>query len=568
MKTNSPLFHDLDADALSDIAWRMSRRCFAPGEYLCREGDQDDSLFLIERGVVEVVVKRGGEAVVIDRLRAGDIVGEMALLTGEPRAASVVAGSSVETLVLDRAAFVDLIARYPALLVNISRLLVERRKRATISHLDRHTRGEVVALVAGADTAPFVETIIGAAQATTPQPLRIVDLMGSLSIRSVPLPDRSAESAVTLADAHVVERALVVMVVDTEHEELVPLLRFADRALFIGNPDEHRRAQGLAPPDRAADFGLLVDGPAGDILQVGGDDRRFPCLDRCGRSAATAWMGRHLARTKIGLALGAGGAKGYAHVGVLDDLESSGYAIDYIGGSSIGAVVSILKASGMGAGAIEGALNRIWSDDAVSRLAVLGDDGVSLGLQEVLAAVGEIVGDRRIDELDVPTTVMSADLEHKAAAPLTDWPIVEALRAALAIPGLAPPYPHDGRRLVDGICLVPVPAAALRAAGADIVISVNLLGREAQRTWPGPVPPPPEHRRKPARALDPVVETLMMLQTDASIRNAETGDVVMTPRFGPSSWRDFHYAKLFRAAGRRAAEERRPRLYELAWPAG
>jgi NTE family protein len=157
-------------------------------------------------------------------------------------------------------------------------------------------------------------------------------------------------------------------------------------------------------------------------------------------------------------------------------------------------------------------------------------------------------------------SVVTADLAAGEPLALRAEPVREAIRAALAIPGLAPPYRHGSRRLVDAVCLTPVPAQCVRDMGADIVVAVNLLSRQSLVDWPREAPPMPAWRRRGAAHLDPVVETLMMLQIDASIRSAAAADIVVTPRFVPSSWRDFHLAELFREAGRAAAEAVLPRL--------
>jgi predicted acylesterase/phospholipase RssA len=132
---------------------------------------------------------------------------------------------------------------------------------------------------------------------------------------------------------------------------------------------------------------------------------------------------------------------------------------------------------------------------------------------------------------------------------------------------LAPSYHHGSQRLVDGICLVPVPTLAVREMRADIVVSIDLLAKETLAAWPASIPDRPASPRKNGGNLNPVVETLMMLQSDTSARNAASGDIVLTPRFAPSSWRDFHLADLFRDAGREAMKTRLPALARLAKPA-
>ena len=117
---------------------------------------------------------------------------------------------------------------------------------------------------------------------------------------------------------------------------------------------------------------------------------------------------------------------------------------------------------------------------------------------------------------------------------------------------------------------MPVPTAAVLEDGADIVVSVNLLGTETLERWPG-VPDEPDAEgepKKPRRRgpLDTMLEAMDLSQVDTSARHAALADVVITPRFGPAEWRDFHLADLYLAAGRAAALEQLPALEALARP--
>jgi NTE family protein len=213
---------------------------------------------------------------------------------------------------------------------------------------------------------------------------------------------------------------------------------------------------------------------------------------------------------------------------------------------------------------VENHLKQIWSREYIELLPNISSDGMSVGLERVLQTVENIFGDRSITDLSLPLSIVAADLETGEPISLCDWPVHQAIRAALSIPGLAPPYRCGSRRLVDAVCLTPVPARFAREMGADIVVSVNLLSRQLRAAWPSDAPPVPAWRRERSTNPHPVVETLMMLQIDASIRSAAEAEIVLTPRFARTSWRDFHLADLFRDAGREAAESELPQL--LNWP--
>jgi len=312
-------------------------------------------------------------------------------------------------------------------------------------------------------------------------------------------------------------------------------------------PHELRRALGAAPLARV-------------IRSL--DVNCLPCL----ADSEVAWLGRHLARTKLGVALGAGGAKGYAHVGVLATLQAAGYVVDCVSGSSIGAIVGGYLASGMSADEIEATMRGAFTPDAVQRLFRFSLSGRSTGQETMIRLLRETTGERSFEDLAIPLVVMTVDLGRGEPAPLTDGPLHEALLAATAIAGMFPAVERGRQRLVDGLALVPVPTDSLVDAGADITLSVNLMSPDTLPSWPGETTPAPVDTGTGSGMLDTLLEVMELAQLDNSVRYAERAHVVVTPRFGPCSWRDFHLADRFLMAGREAAEEQLESLRTLIRP--
>ena len=114
---SEPLFEGIEASVLEDISAKMRPRRFAAREFICRQGEPGTSLFVIHRGVAQVVMEEAGGTRPLVHLRRGEVVGEMSLVSGEPRSASVVASVPTDVLELDRDAFATVLARHPALLV-------------------------------------------------------------------------------------------------------------------------------------------------------------------------------------------------------------------------------------------------------------------------------------------------------------------------------------------------------------------------------------------------------------------------------------------------------------------
>jgi NTE family protein len=555
----SPLFHGLETDTLNEILSRMRPRRYAAGEPVCLEGAVSDRLYLIESGVVEVVIGAGSSARSIARLRRGDIFGEMGLLADEPRSATILPVVPVQVLELDRPAYTEVIKRHPTILLNIARVLA-RRQQQSLRAIGQLKRDDFSLLLIGRETRALAQDIIANCRRISPHGIAVVDLSGVLRSDGLVLQSRSVASVMELLEGWAVAPRAAICVSYCSQPDIAVLMRYVDRVALLGSDaDLHEISSACAQSSRTVDFfriGLPASGSPANDAGV----RELRTLGARVRVDDLSWIARHLTRTKIGLALGAGGAKGFAHIGVIEALEEAGHVVDFVAGSSIGALIGALMGLGLDAREVARRLGSIWSHESVRSLGELSPDGSSIGLERILGAVKRTFGDRRITDLCLPLSIVTADLAAGEAVPLRNWLVHEAIRAALAIPGLAQPYRHGRRRLIDAVCLMPVPARCVREMGADIVISVNLLSRATLAAWPGAVPPMPAYRREGARNLDPVIETFMMLQTDASIRSAAEADIILTPVFAPSSWRDIHLAEPFQKAGLAAAKRELPRF--------
>jgi NTE family protein len=567
-----PLFTGLDDTVLDEIFSCMQTRRYAAGELICRQGDPSDSLFLLRNGVAQAVLTSltGSNVTTIARLRPGDVIGEVGVVTNLPRSASVIARSDAVVLQLGRDDVASLLTRHPRLLANITQVIGGRLAK-TNADLRGHRTGEVVALIVGSRFAHAGTKALGAARLASAQPFTAVDFLhphrvdvqaGSRPIQAAP--PRSVFQAIERLDELAATHAIVTIAVTAEEQGITLLLEHADRVVAILNYDE---ADTLVPALRAtsqdAELVLISDNSRFPRSRPSG----YRLVRRCQEEltgADVAWLGRHLSRTKLGVALGAGGAKCFAHAGVIQVLQSAGYPIDYVAGSSMGAVVGVWLALGMTGSEIEAMLHQQCSrDDVVNSIFRKGAGGD--GLEVFTRIFRETTADRCFADLSIPAIVMTANLAGKCPAPLSTGPLWEALMAALAIPGLYPPWVRGEQRLVDAVSLTPVPLDPVVEAGADITVAVNLLGRETLPEWPydfGSLAIPNLSRG----TRDTVVEVLELAQLDASARQTARADVPITPVFGPGTWRHMHLGSLFFAAGQKAAEAQLALLSRLARP--
>jgi predicted acylesterase/phospholipase RssA len=238
-----------------------------------------------------------------------------------------------------------------------------------------------------------------------------------------------------------------------------------------------------------------------------------------------------------------------------------------VGGSSIGGFVASQLALGYNAKEIDGRFREAFSAENTAQLFKSPLVGAA-GMEVLTGLLKEATKGAFFSHTAVPLVILAVDLTARAPVAQRGGPIWEALLAALSVAGVFPTQERNGHRLIDAIALVPVPTAAVIEDGADIVVSVNLLGTETLERWPG-VPDEPEGEpAKPRRRgpLDTILEAMDLSQLDTSARHAALGDVVVTPRFGPAEWRDFQQADLFLEAGRVAAREQLAALQALSRP--
>ena len=278
----------------------------------------------------------------------------------------------------------------------------------------------------------------------------------------------------------------------------------------------------------------------------------------------------------LALVLGSGGARGFAHIGVLKVCEREGLPVDLVVGTSIGALIGGAYASGMTAGEMEEvALSmRMW------RLLSLADTGHSgtalMGGSRVERLVRNLVGDRTFADTRVAFACVAVDMAAEQQVVLREGDLASAIRASISTPIIFAPVNRDGRLLVDGAVLNPMPVDVARDLGARAVVAVTNLGTpkgrlavyaaavdgESGQSGTARLP-----RRAYTRAASllrsrcsapPVYKlacrSVELMQRELSVSKLEEADLVIAPQRNGTSFYDFHEAKKMIDMGERAAE--------------
>lgn len=268
---------------------------------------------------------------------------------------------------------------------------------------------------------------------------------------------------------------------------------------------------------------------------------------------ATEKVGR-----RIALVLGAGGARGLAHIGVIEALEARGYSIAAIAGASMGALVGGIHAAGR-LPAYRDWIEAQQRSDILRLLDVaFGAAGLIRG-ERVIATLRELVGEHRIEDLPIPFVAVATDLATQREVWLQSGSLFDAIRASIAIPMVFTPHTVEGRELVDGGLLAPVPLTATRGFRCDAVIAVDLNGRSPRIPGASEAPATPVPTVGPrafgamldllSRSLDTMHSQMARLQ----LAQDPPDLVIRLPR-DAAAFYEFWRAKELRELGRRTAE--------------
>jgi len=290
-------------------------------------------------------------------------------------------------------------------------------------------------------------------------------------------------------------------------------------------------------------------------------------------------------KPRIGLALGAGGARGWAHIGVIRALADAGVAPEIVCGSSMGSLIGAAYAGGT-LDLIESWAHTLGWRDMLGLMDFTWRGGLIRG-EKLFDFFRSRVEDRDIGDLPVPYGAVATELHTGREVWLREGAVLDAVRASIAIPGVFAPVRRDAQLLVDGGLVNPVPVSLCRAMGADIVIAVDLgwakIGYYRERAqaaarqkaeenpawWTRFLGTAGAGEEQPAVAMPSALEVfltsidVMQVRVGRSRLAGEPADVLITPILPDFGMMEFHRAAEAIAEGRAATERVRAVLDHL-----
>ena len=552
-----PLLAGLEGDLLERLAAQTRSLGVRAGEWLFREGDPADAAYVIAMGRLEVVAE-GPPETVIRTLKRGDVLGELALLQAGRRSASVRAVRDTWLVTLGRSDFEALMRSSPDFALELTRNIGGQLAASRAAAPDP-TPPDVIAVV-GIHDAAWAPEIADTLE-------RELERHGSVARIGYDA-DRSVRDFALALDRaeHAHDRVLLVGAATAPGEAWTDFcLREADAIVAVthGAPAigwlEQRSA--LTGCELLATAGELAPGviealqPRETQVVPGGE---------AGLERALEATARRLAGRSIGLVLSGGGARAFAHLGVLDALRDAGIVVDRYAGASMGAVVGGISAMGASAEELHDIFVRCFVHQNPSRDYTLPAYGVIRGAR-TRKLLGEVFGARRIEELPHRFFCVACDLFARELVVFRTGAAAEAVYASLAIPGVYPPVAAPGGRLlVDGGVMDNLPVATMAAAAEGPVIAVDVSQRGGAVA--PPVRPRLEPLRRPIRRLltggdaplprvgETLMRTLALGSVDTVGAGARHADLVIAPQIEGVRMLEWQKLDAARAMGREAAK--------------
>ena len=548
------MFAGLDTALREAVAQRARPVRVPAGEWLFREGETGDALYVVRAGRMHVLEDATGA--MIREIGRGDAVGELALLTGEPRAASVRAARTTDLLAVYRDDFDELLRTAPALPLALTRTLAEqlrqmrgparstrprpdhrrrpgrrprtavrchrlgpcRRPRAPPEHRRCSDPGDAPSSANGSEPAGLYGPLLDRAEGQ--HDLVVLDAGAA--------PDDDGWTGFCLQQA---DRILVLA---------------AGGPLPVAVADRHElRGCDLVAYDVAPGSGAL-DGVAAALDPVETHVLRPDELD-----ADLARLARRVAGRSVGIVLSGGGARAFSHIGVLEELIAAGVTIDRVAGVSMGSFVGALFAMGLDAEEIDARCFEEWAQRRPLGDYTLPRHALIRG-ERARAMLDRTFGTLAIEEL--PRSFMSGSTELRSGRlSVARWgPLYEAVGFSVCLPVVAPPQVRGRELFIDGSLVDNLPVRVMADMGEGPVIAVDVKPTSER---PDGAPRPSAAAPRPPRLGETLTRVLLLGSANTSEAARRHADLVIKPRAEGVSLLEFHQIDVARAAGRVAARE-------------
>ncbi len=576
----------LAEEGMQEVLRAFTAKSFQAGETIVKIGEPGDDMFLIVAGKVRVWTGSGADisARTLCVLGPGEHFGEAAMLSRGQRTATVAALTYVETLVLSGDDYRQLLTRHPKLLENISRSLTRRLTQMNdeITGGREHRRGVHSLAIIVADPAGWslASTMLG-------QLRRRDQIVKPLVVHDGGVPFELAQvdpDAIEVAPhelAHVVANRSrgkqIAVAIAHGKDSSAAAIKECERVIFAIDANHGLDCQAgkqaiEIPPHRRPIVAFLYDG-ASDSRTTMRDDRICsvpvpyqrdgsgqPHLAKLDAAAVTR-IDRALTGMRMGLALGGGGAKGIAHVGVLEVFARRGIVFDSLAGTSAGAIV----AAAVAAGFTSDQVGQFFRDEMIPSRFMASRQMLRrmFLLRSFRGGRFETKLRRYLHHLDfsqlaLPLAITTVDMITGKERIRREGDVVNAVLQSINHPVFGSPIIQGDEMLVDGGVLINVPASVLRDEGCDYVVSIDVggsLSDDFGKAKNGAL-------KRPSY-FSTLLRTMDLGRQHCSELHRDESDMIVFPKTGAFKIEDFHAVDELIDIGREAGEKHYAEVEQL-----
>lgn len=548
---------------------------YAQGQIIVRQGDVGKHFYAIADGAVWVQTNQA--ASLRNRgvlLGPGQVFGEMSLFSGAPISNTLVATKDTTAYRIEGPAFLALLEREPSLHRNLTKILIERLRKQSrtdasypnlIILTHQHRSAHCDKLVAAVTKA--IVHYAGGTEVFSPETPHLKDFdYPALPSRVV----RWRESAPG-------DQFLILKVRPHDLQEMQDVLEPKDVVIQLSDVTEsHDDTHLIHIRSGVADFarvfiGEPVAGEAtpwaykispSEIAEADGETnerwqpQRFPTISRIARFAT---------HKEIGITMSSGAARGFAHLGVLAEIEKAGIPIDVMCGSSMGGIVALTLARfGQVTETIEHVRKMLGANKKIRDTSLFPRASIFTGLK-IAEAAENTFGDCTFADLLLPVSVVAADIAAGERVILDRGQVAPAVLATSSIPGFFPPIKHADKLLVDGgvVSWVPLDVLDHRRCGIRIAINVLPLNHVSENDIASGLQQINARLRRPLGLKSVLSASWELLGSWGSSRETENAEVVITPQTPARAGYDFDRYDELVECGRQATRPRIDSIKEL-----
>lgn len=552
-----PFLKDISQRALRAAEREATWFCVPGGAMLFDEGSNSDAIYFVLSGSFGAFRRNlNGGSEFLGHIRPGEPVGEMAMLAGEAHTNAVFAVRDSEVVKLPRATFMKLVRSSPQVLERLSRTLLVRLRQTR--RQNQRAEPKVFALTAA---SPTIDLRLRAKM--------LAEALERSGLKAIIVGDEADGKNAEYFDNLEAQNDLVILISTIGDSSWFKLsLRQADRIWVLARPDAVPSSPLLPDETSPAKNLRLID----IVLIQHNNGRRVSSptdwIDAASAARCFHWTGlgntesdrlaRIMAGRSIGLVLSGGGARAYAHIGLVKALRESQCPIDFVGGSSMGAIIAACVAHGWEDEEIDFRIRKAFVESNP-----LGDyhlPVVSLVKgKRVDTRLKEHFGDINISDLKLPFFAVSTNLTDGAIRVHNRGHLRTALRATIALPGILPPVVDNGEVLVDGAVLNNFPVNVMRNMHRGYIIGCD-VARAPEGLKADDFLNPPDFTGWVARhgfKTTPPLASLLMRSATVSVNPNEgrdQTDMLVLPELPETDLRDWEDYDRVVEAGYEAAQ--------------